>query len=190
MTPMPATASRLAMRPGAWATLSGTLFALLCLLPGGCMVFTGWRSQNQVLAQSLGLHTFARGDLIPGQGVRPVTDPSGEHGAYVSHFPVLSSKEIVAARVEETGDPARPALRLQLDRHGSIRWMQACREFPGDSLAVLVDGFLVATTVVPRSSDDPTSILLHCPLSRRELEALADSAAANYKKLNPEIRRW
>jgi hypothetical protein len=76
------------------------------------------------------------------------------------------------------------ALRLRLDRQGSMLWLQACQEAPGDRVAVMLDGFFWYALTLPRPTDT-YSILINGPIGRAEAQTIVDSIPGHYRRLNP-----
>ena len=166
---------------GRRAAAAGVIAAGLLL--AGCAAFDALRYRGQPGPHAIALHRIADTGALPGRLTRVVTDAAGSQSLCVQALPILSNREIERAVIEETEDPARPTLRLFLDREGSILWQQTCHTARGDKVAVLLDGFLWHLLTVPRPVDTQ-SILLEGRVGRGEAEAIVRSIPAQYRRLH------
>jgi hypothetical protein len=158
--------------------------ALLGLLLSGCSAFDALLHRNQEGPHAVAVHRLADRGALPGNLTRVVADPGGTERACVRSSPIISNRQIQSGRIEETEDAERPTLRLFLDHQGSLLWLQACHEAPGDTVVVLLDGFLWHRLTLPRPTDTQ-SILLSGRLGRSEAEAIVKSLPKQYRRLNP-----
>lgn len=150
----------------------------------GCRAFSDWLHRKEPGPHAIALHRLADTGVLPGALTLTVADPSGTERVCIRSSPIVSNRHVQSARIEETGDPQRPALRLLLDRQGTLLWHQACQEAPGDSVAVLLDGFFWHRLALPRPTE-PESILLQGRIGRSEAEAIVKSIPKQYRRLNP-----
>jgi len=155
----------------------------------GCGAFSEWRRKKTPTVQSVALHVFARGDLQGDNMTRLAATPDGSKRVYIHHLPLLTSRQITHASVEEADASGRLAIRFNLDHHGGVLWLQACRQMPDDPLAVLIDGFYCCSMRVPHGREASNSFVIHGPWSQQEAEAIAGHAAMNYRNLNPSMYR-
>jgi hypothetical protein len=174
----PARASR-----GRRAGLAPTAALVLVLLPG-CAWLDHQMHRDQVGIHAISLHYFAEptGDLAG--KTQMITDAAGTRRACIARAPILSNRHFMTGELESTDNPERPALRLRLDRQGSMLWLQACQDAPGDQVAVLLDGFFWYAMTLPRPTDT-LSIRLDGPLGRTEAQIIVDSIPGQYRRLNP-----
>jgi hypothetical protein len=166
----------------ALALVGGLALSLL----GGC----AWWEQHVQGAQEgvhvISLHYFADPTLDASNQTQIVSDANGTQRFCIRRVPIVSNREIMGGKLEITGDPERPALRVLLDRHGSVVWLQACQQAPGDRVAVVLDGFLWYTMELPRPTDTH-SILLDGPLGKVEAQAIIDAIPGHYRKYNGKM---
>lgn len=173
-------------RPRRVALAAGTV-SLVCLLAGGCAVLDRLSDQETTPTHSLSLHRFAEPGQVPGNATRVITDAAGSQQVCIRRLPLISNRQITAGRLEETGNPERPAIRLLLDHQGAVLWMQACHEAPGDVLAVVLDGFYWFALRIPRPLDTQ-SIRVDGSIGRSEAEAIVKSLPKLYRKQNPSLK--
>jgi len=150
------------------------------LLAGGCAIYNRLTGRENTQVHALALHPFAEPGQIPGNATRIVADAAGTQRVCIRSMPLISNRQIMSGELEETGNPKRPAIRVMLDHQGSVLWMQTCNETPGDSLAVLLDGFYWFALRIPRALDTQ-SILLDGPIGRVEAEAIVKSLPKQYR---------
>lgn len=160
--------------PGAVLLIVGLLVA------GGCARLREWGWTDRAPGRALSLHRFADPGLISGEATQVVGSPDGMQRVGILRQPVLGNREIPSAELVDGDRPERPAVRLHLDRQGAVLWMQTCVSTPGDSLAVLLDGFYWYTLTIPRAVDTQ-SILLDGPIGRSEAEALVKGLPTSYR---------
>lgn len=174
---------RLHQHHGLTLVLTTMLLGVIC---AGCALQQAFKTPDRDPIHHLSFHAFAS-DRMVGSMSQIVSDADGGRQFRIRRFPIVSSKQITRASCEETssGTGARvPVVRLYLDRHGQICWMQACAQTPGDRVAVLVDGFFACATTLPSSGVRTGVIELIGPWSAEEAQAIAQNAKTNYRKLN------
>lgn len=159
----------------------GAVLLLVGLTGGGCARLPDWARRDRATGRALSLHHFAEPGLVPGLATQIVGSPDGMQRVCIQRLPVLGNREIPSGELVETAAPDRPALRLHLDHQGSILWMQTCVSTPGDSLAVLLDGFYWYALTIPRAVDTQT-IFLDGPIGRSEAEALVRGLPTLYRQ--------
>lgn len=158
---------------------------LALLLVSGCAWLDHQMHGNEVAIHAISLHHFAEpGGDVAGK-TQMVTDAGGTRRVCIARAPILSNRQIMGGELESTDNPDRPALRLVLDRQGSILWLQACQEAPGDRVAVLLDGFFWYAMKLPRPTDTH-SILINGPIGRAEAQVIVDSIPGHYRRFNPK----
>jgi hypothetical protein len=169
------------------ARRAGLALAVGCAvwLLGGCAWLDRQMHGDEGGLRSLSLHYFAEPSTDIGDKARRVVDAAGTQQVCIRRAPLLSNRQIMGGKLETSGDPARPALRLLLDREGSILWLQACQAAPGDSVAVMLDGFFWHAMKLPRPTDT-RSILINGPISQAEAQSIVDAIPAHYRRLNPK----
>ena len=161
------------------------LCLIVCLLGGGC----GGIRESLGLARGasdpqyvLSLHRFARADLLRGGLVRELTTDSGSAVA-VRSIPLLSSKNFTSAELT-TAAGRDPVLKMKLDRHGQVLWLQTCAGHAGDRVAVAVDGIYRFAMQIPLRHTDAGTVSLAGPWDATEAEEIAAWARENYRILN------
>jgi|GEM_PF-3414699 len=149
----------------------------------GCSALDAWRHRGEPGPHAIALHRLADTGVLPGALTQVVADAAGTEHVCIRSSPILSNRQIQSGQIEETGDPERPALRLFLDRQGTILWHQVCQEAPGDTVVVLLDGFFWHRLTLPRPTE-PESILLQGRIGRTEANAIVESIPKQYRRLN------
>ena len=153
-------------------------------LATGCAWLDHKLHGNEVGIHAISLHPFAEASNDLSNRTQMVVDAGGTKRVCIRREPIVSNRQIMGAKLESTGDLDRPALRLLLDRQGSMLWLQACQGAPGDKVAVLLDGFFWYAMELPRPTDTH-SILINGPIGRAEAQTIVDSIPGHYRRLNP-----
>lgn len=156
---------------------------LVAWLATGCAWLDHQLHRNEVAPHAISLHPFAEPGSDVGRRTQMVADAAGTRRLCIGREPILSNRQVREGKLEDTADPNRPALRLLLDRQGSMLWLQACQEATGDRVAVMLDGFFWYSMTLPRPVDTQ-SILLTGPIGRVEAQAIVDSIPGQYRRLN------
>jgi len=172
---------RVAARRLGRSSLGAVLLLAGLMAAGGCARLPAWTRAGRAPGRALSLHRFADPGLIPGQATQVVGSPDGMQRVCIQRLPVIGNREIPSGELVDTGRPERPAVRLHLDHQGAVLWMQTCVSTPGDSLAVLLDGFYWYALTIPRAVDTQ-SILLDGPIGRSEAEALVKGLPTRYRE--------
>lgn len=154
--------------------------ALVLVALGGCQSPFGRPEEAVVCAVSI--HAFATQELHTTRLARTAEAADGR-SVTIRATALLTSRNIMAmqAMVNPVG---RRALRAMLDQHGQTCWLQACVEYPGTRLAVLVDGVFRFSMDVPANPPNDGSFYIVGPWSDAEMKAIAEHSISNYKLLN------
>jgi hypothetical protein len=160
-----------------WTSLS---LALSLVVLAGCQSLLE-RPEEQVIC-AISIHAFAAQELQKTRLARSVEAAEGR-AITVRSTPLLTSHNIMAmdAMVDPSG---RKALRAVLDKHGQTCWLQACAQYPGERLAVLVDGVFRFSMTVPANPPNDGSFYILGPWADAEMKSIAEHAIPNYKLLN------
>ena len=162
------------------AVAAGLVLGLLA----GCAWLDSKMHGGEVGIHVISLHYFAEPGTDAGDKTQMAIDASATQRVCIRRVPILSNRQIMEGQLESTGNPERPALRLRLDRQGSMLWLQAFQEAPGDRVAVMLDGFFWYALTLPRPTDT-YSILINGPIGRAEAQTIVDSIPGHYRRLNP-----
>lgn len=147
---------------------------------GGCQSL--FRKPEEAVICAVSIHAFASEELH--RTTLLVRTAEAADGKYITirATPLLTSHNIMAMQAME--DPTgRKALRAVLDKHGRTCWLQACGEYPGERLAVLVDGIFRFGMNVPTNPPSDGTLYIVGPWAEAELKSIAEHSIPNYKLL-------
>ncbi len=103
----------------------------------------------------------------------------------MNHF--LSSKSIQAIEpVPNKASPGYYDLKLKLDRHGALSWMNLSVQFNYKPLALLIDGMYFRSIVIKQeTTQEDTDVILEGPFDKLLTDKLVKFAPLNYKFYHP-----
>ena len=104
----------------------------------------------------------------------------------MNHF--LSSKSITAIEpVPSKASPGYFDLKLKLDRHGSLAWMNLSIQFSYKPLGLLIDGMYLRSFMIKQTtSQDESEVVIEGPFDKILIDKLVKYAPLNYKFYHPE----
>ena len=102
-----------------------------------------------------------------------------------NHF--LSSKSIQSIEAVPNKEiPGYYDLKLKLDRHGALSWMNLSVQFGYKPLALLIDGTYIRSIIIKQATtQEDTDVMLEGPFDKILSDRLAKSALLNYKFYHP-----
>jgi len=157
--------------------LGFVLVAMASMLSTGCM--TGGNEQVFVFRA----YQLANPNRTGGKLSRQIVDHEGRRVAWVRTIPLLTSVNIVDAKVVETAGGR--AVRIGLDHFGGNVWLQVCKQLGGQDMVVTVDGFYLFRTSIPHRQARYDELLVKGPWGPAQANGVAAHASENYAIANP-----
>ena len=154
--------------------------ALLALL----VVASSCNSMRKNMVYRLSLH-YLTGEAENAMGTGYTMLLYGSDGTTsttVRAIPLVSSVNITHAEILPTRDDRHCGIRLFFDREGASRWAQATGYMGGDPLAIVVDGMMAGTMLLPGHMSEQGYADLPPIWHRLEAEDIAAHAEKNYQK--------
>lgn len=105
---------------------------------------------------------------------------------WINANPYLHSKSIESVElVPNAEQPEFYDLKLKLNSHGALVWMQLSVGLARQSLAFVIDGVYYRSFIIEQISDEKTKeVVIRGPFDRITAEALKENANANYRYYN------
>lgn len=162
-----------------------SLGIFLLLSTSGCK---GLRKTRQDIIYAVEICEFADDVRISTGAVRYLPDLERGRRIAVKRLPILTSNCFRSASIEEPQEGVETrTIRFVLDKHGTYVWLQSCREFHGDKVAVVVDGFYRFSIELPTQLEPPGVLVITGPWQPQEAENIVLNVETNYRLLHPRV---
>jgi len=163
--------------PAAW-----TLIVALALFTAGCEVLKEQQPKRIVTIHEIVTYPKGLKELE-----KQIPTFSGQQ-IWVNTNPYLHSRSIKAIEpVDREDDSGYCDLKLELDRHGALVWMQLSVGMAKKPLAFVIDGTYYRNIIIDEMTDeDRREVLVRGPFDRVTAEALKKYAKQNYRYYNQD----